>query len=131
MHATPAFDAYAVGWVDLADLTDAEWNSLASEDTVSLATAGGGPPPAGLVVAGLSIYITAGSVGFRFTGATDPGAAGDAAGDYPATAVSMSLPIRGPRDLSASPSEQLTRVSLRPNAATGYAIIYYDGPPRT
>lgn len=126
MDQVSVFDAAAVGVVNFADLNDAAWNSIASDDTKELASAGNVALDAGLIVVGLTLITTAGSVGVRFTGATDVGAAGDALAPYPAFASSISIPVRGVFDRSPAVHEALTHVSLRPNGATGYALIYYS-----
>lgn len=125
MNQVVVLDAAAVGVVGFAGLNDVQWNSIASSGTKELGSAGDVALSAGLVVVGLTLIITAGSVGVRFTGATDVGAAGDALAPYPEFATSISIPVRGVLDRSPTPHEALTRVSLRPNAAAGYALIYY------
>lgn len=122
---TAILDGDTYGVVSLAGLTDGQWNSLTSDDTKDVCNAGNVAVAAGRVAVGLTLIITAGSVGVRFTGATDEGAAGDALAPYPSFTSSISIPIRGMRDRSAAPMEQITRVSLRPVSATGYALIQW------
>jgi hypothetical protein len=122
---TVLLDAAAVGVVNFADLNNTAWNSIASDGTKELASAGNVALDAGLFVVGLTLIITAGSVGVRFTGPTDVGAGGDALAPYPSFASSISIPVRGVLDRSPAVHEALTHVSLRPVGASGYAIIYY------
>ena len=112
----------------LSALTNAEWNSLQSSGTTDLTNANAQAVAAGMVAVSLTLIITAGTVGVRFTGATDTGAAADATTGYPIFASSVSIPVRGMRDRSATPIEQITRVSLYPSGATGYAIVYWALP---
>lgn len=123
---TTALDAASVGVVNFADLNNAAWNSISSSGTKELASAGDVALDAGLIVVGLTLIITAGTVGARFTGATDVGAAGDALAPYPSFASSISIPVRGVLDRSPTVHEALTHVSLRPSGASGYALIYYS-----
>jgi hypothetical protein len=122
---TAILDGDTYGVVSLAGLNDSQWNSLTSDDTKDVCNANNAAVAAGRVAVGLTLIITAGSVGVRFTGATDEGAAGDALAPYPSFTTNISLPLRGMRDRSASPMELLTRVSLRPVSATGYALIQW------
>jgi hypothetical protein len=132
MDQVSVFDAAAVGVVNFADLNNAAWNSIASSGTKEFASAGDVALDAGLIVVGLTLIITAGTVGARFTGATDVGAAGDVLAPYPSFASSISVPMRGVFDRSPTVHEALTHVSLRPSGASGYALIYYsDRRPAT
>jgi len=124
-NTTAILDGDTYGVVSLAGLTDSQWNSLTSDDTKDVCNAGNVAVAAGRVAVGLTLIITAGSVGVRFTGATDEGATGDALTPYPSFSSNISLPLRGMRDRSASTMETLTRVSLRPVSATGYALIQW------
>jgi len=119
-------DAAAVGVVNFADLNSGAWNSIASDGTKELASAGNVALDAGLIVVGLTLIITAGSVGVRFTGPTDVGAGGDALAPYPSFVSNISIPVRGVFDRSPTVHEALTHVGLRPSGATGYALIYYS-----
>lgn len=131
MLPAPPYDAYAIGFVSIDSLQDGDWSSLRSQDCTNIASAAGAACPSGLSVLGISLIITGGTVHYRFTGETDVGAAGDAHATYPGAAASLSIPVKGVRDLSASPSEELTRVSLHPISATGTLLAYFGAKPRT
>lgn len=131
MLPAPPYDAHAIGFVSLASLADGDWSSLRSQDCTNVASAAGAACPPGLSVLGITLIITAGTVHWRFTGETDVGAAGDAHAAYPGVATSISIPVKGVRDVSAAPSEELTRVSLHPISAGGELLVYFGAPPRT
>lgn len=125
LTTTAILDGDTYGVVSLAGLTDGQWNSLTSDDTKDVCNASNVAVASARVAVGLTLIITDGSVGVRFTGATDEGAAGDALAPYPSFTTNISLPLRGMRDRSATPMETITRVSLRPVSAAGYAIIQW------
>lgn len=122
---TVAIDADAIGIIDLAALANAQWTSIASSGCFSLCSADASNLPAGLYVVSISGEVTAGSVAWRVTGSTDVGAAGDALGSYQVLTGAFSIPLRGVRDFSAPNPEPITRVCLRPNAATGRVLVQW------
>lgn len=130
MFPWPEWDAYAMGFKSIASLADGDFTSLRSQDFTDVCSAAAAACPDGLPVIGITIIVATGTVHYRFTGEVDAGAAGDSHTDYPGMASSISIPIKGVRDRSSA-AEQLTRVSLHPISATGYALAYFGPPARS